>query len=223
MVLIPTEASFRALARSSPWRWTSLHFTRRTPGATVEAWVTRPDGVRVVDADGHPVEVKGPGQPTDGMATADWVPPSARFRTDGLVEERLGVYRWEIGRLSDGLIWNDYLWVAMLDPFELSYGTVVTDVHDDVVAGRPAWRARIKAVDGYDPLCSCCALLWSYQSAALEYEESRYGLEPKPDDSRYPDAYDVALDVQTGIVVRCLPTGGDEREPRLENDIVSAR
>lgn len=38
----------------------------------------------------------------------------------------------------------------------------------------------------------------------------------------YPDAYAVALDVATGIVVRCLPIGGPEHAPWLENDILSS-
>ena len=36
----------------------------------------------------------------------------------------------------------------------------------------------------------------------------------------YPEAYDVALDVQTGVVVRCLPVGGAEDASWLENDIL---
>jgi hypothetical protein len=37
-----TEDSFRALARSSPWRWTTLHFAHRAGFGEVEAWVKRP-------------------------------------------------------------------------------------------------------------------------------------------------------------------------------------
>lgn len=36
----------------------------------------------------------------------------------------------------------------------------------------------------------------------------------------YPESYDVALDVGTGVVVRCLPVGGPEDSPWVENDIL---
>jgi hypothetical protein len=36
----------------------------------------------------------------------------------------------------------------------------------------------------------------------------------------YPEAYDVALDVATGVVVRCLPIGGTDDAPWLENDVL---
>ena len=35
----------------------------------------------------------------------------------------------------------------------------------------------------------------------------------------YPEGYDVALDVGTGVVVRCHPVGGDADAPWLENDL----
>jgi hypothetical protein len=54
-----TEERFRALARSSPWRWCSLQFVRtRRPerdrlAADVRAWLRRPGGLRVEDLDGR--------------------------------------------------------------------------------------------------------------------------------------------------------------------------
>ena len=39
----PGPDDFRALARSSPWRFGTLHFTHRADGEDpVEAWLTRP-------------------------------------------------------------------------------------------------------------------------------------------------------------------------------------
>jgi hypothetical protein len=64
----PGEDDFRALARSSPWRFTTLHLThhRSDPGPAgrpspwpVEAWLTRPWHLRVRTADGHVEEVTG--------------------------------------------------------------------------------------------------------------------------------------------------------------------
>lgn len=44
--MTPDADSFRALARSSPWRWRTLHLRARSSGwADVEAHVRRPDGL----------------------------------------------------------------------------------------------------------------------------------------------------------------------------------
>jgi hypothetical protein len=71
-----TDDSFRALARSSPWRWRSLHLVHRGRAGEAEARLTRPGD--------------------------DWDPPP--LRPDGLVAERwdtgydedliVGDYRW---------------------------------------------------------------------------------------------------------------------------------
>lgn len=219
-MLTPTEDSFRALARSAPWRWTSVHLRSRGVAGDVEAWLARPDGVRVVDGAGRPMLLNDPEQRTDGRPSTAWTAPPARLRDDGLVESRDGTQPWETQRLSDEIFWTNYLWVAMLDPYELSHGTVLADVRPDVVAGRPVWWARVRPDERYDPLCSCCPLLWSYESDTLEHGESRQGAAPARDGERYPSAYDVALDIATGIVVRCLPADG-EREA-LENDILES-
>lgn len=55
-------------------------------------------------------------------------------------------------------------------------------------------------------------------AAALAHRRPR-GWGDRFVDHRYPDHHEVALDVQTGVVVRCLPVGGDPRSPWLENDI----
>ncbi len=91
------------------------------------------------------------------------------------------------------------------------------------MSGRPAWRGRLVAELGYQPRCggNCCELL--YSEAGL-----RSGF-PDPEDvpegwrgQTYPEAYDVALDVETGVVVRCLPIGGATDSPWLENDILES-
>ena len=49
----PTTERFTRLARSSPWRWTTLRFSLSTLGRepdhgdAAEAWLRRPDGLRV--------------------------------------------------------------------------------------------------------------------------------------------------------------------------------
>ena len=217
-----TEDSFRALARSSPWRFSSLHFTRRAPAApsgTVEAWLDRPGRLRVVLADG--TEVVETGVPyasssftvTDSGVVASGPPPdddpAPWYRPDGLVERRPEGWAF---RHADPMFEN-YRWVAMLDPAELAAGVVLARLAEGELFGRPVWRARAVAVEGYDPLCGCCPLLWSSVSDDVEYGPDR-----PPATERYPDAYDVALDVGTGVVVSLRPVGGS-RDDRFDVEI----
>ncbi|GAB3770897.1 hypothetical protein FB382_000301 [Nocardioides ginsengisegetis] len=214
--------AFHALARSSPWRWTAVHLRHRSSWAgTVEAWLTRPDGVRLVGPDGAPVPRTLVGQ-TD-RPSGPWSPPAgATFRPDGLVATRPGDSTYAACEHGDGLYWTNYSWLAMLDPVELSHHVDVSDLRVVEVAGREAWAARLVPRLGYDPRCggNCCELLWSEAGLRADF--------PSDDDvpaawrgRDYPSAYDVALDAVTGIVVRSHPVGGTGA-PWLENDIVSA-
>ena len=213
-----TADDVRALALSSPWLWTSLHLTHRDHAREVEAWLQRPDLVRV----------RRPGRPdlverrdTVGStavlvrATTDgeepWTPPARRRaaeieperRPDGLVRAR--PEGWDID--YDELFHENYRWVAMLDPAELAVGVEMTDVRVEERQGRETWSAQVRAVEGYDPRCSCCPLLWSEVSDLLEAESMsfKYGTPQGP----WPEAYDVALDRTTGVVVSVRPVGGE--------------
>lgn len=219
--------AFRALARSSPWRWMSLHFIHRSHIATevagdhLEAWLTRPDGVRVVGGGGAEIGNSLASQRPDGRPTGRWRPPVPAYRPDGLVDRRPGDGGWADTMLCDGLFWGNYYWVAMLDPVELSHDVAVSDLRRDEVAGREAWRARLVPKKGYEPCCggNCCELLYSEVGLRCDFPN----LEDVPEAWRgrgYPEAYDVALDVATGVVVRCLPINAPQRAPWLENDIL---
>jgi hypothetical protein len=226
----PTVDDFQALARSSPWRWTTLHLRHRSsyPGAC-EAWVRRPGELLVRTPDGR--EVRESGVPYTQSAAVGWaetdgpVPPSPpgpvlpheatpAYRPDGLVAERPAAYL-EVS--YDDPMHGNYSWVAMLDPVELSHDVALDRLREDEVSGRPVWRADVSALPGYDPRCACCALVWC--EVADTYE---FGDDPgwTPVKEAYPDHYDVAIDVQTGIVVRCLPVGGSPEAAWLENDIL---
>ena len=218
----PTADSFRALARSSPWRWTRLHLRHRSAivparfGGWVEAWLARPDGVRLVDAHDRPVSNSLGDQRPGGEPTGPWRPSAPSYRQDGLVDTRPDLD-------EEGLFWQSYSWIAMLDPVELSHHVAVEGVREDVVAGRPAWRADLRALPGYEPRCggNCCELLYSEAGLMADFHDPA----EVPGAWRgrvYPDHYDVALDLQTSVVVRCLPVGGDPGAPRLENDILEA-
>ena len=223
----PTPDAFRALARSSPWRWTTLHFTHRDARGPVEAWLRRPGDLLVRTADGerHRVhERRGsasyvldgmPARYTDAELRPARSPQpvpltpqdvAPRLRPDGLVAERPTDPRIEY----DDPMWQTYRWVAMLDPVELSHHVTVGSLREEALDGRRVWRAEVRAEEGYDPRCggSCCELLWS--------DVSRRGgsldpgdVPPVPPGTVYPDAYDVALDLQTGVVVRLAPIGGN--------------
>lgn len=209
----PTADDFRALARSSPWRWTTLHFTRHMAPGQVEAWVRRPGQLLVRQAaapdqyvSGVPYalsSVHGTLREEAGLPE----PPGPAFRPDGLVAERPEGYAFEHG----DPMWENYTWTAMLDPDELSHHVDVEDVRAGEVRGRETWSARLRPVDGYDPRCGCCPLLWSEISVRDEYAREPERLAQFAAEG-YPDAYDVALDLQTGVVVSLAPVGGGRED-----------
>ncbi|MGY1617484.1 hypothetical protein ACI797_12160 [Geodermatophilus sp. SYSU D00691] len=212
---MPTADDFAALARSSPWRWSALRFTsgRYRDGAwqpVIRAWVRRPDALRVETADGAVLragfEPPAVGSravlaaPGDEPAQLREVPPPV-FRPDGLVAGRPS--RWEQPEL-DAPFFENYFWVAVLDPVELADGQdgpplTVEDVAEVDHHGRPAWEAVVRTTPRYDPRCGCCPLLDSLDNARLEYESNGYPL-PRPPEA-YPERWRVRLDVGTGVCV----------------------
>lgn len=140
-----TEQTFRALARSSPWRWRSVHLTRVAGGPAtegrVEAWIRRPHLMRVV-AHGEVHVVRE--EPDRAMrylleeipAERGWWPGLRRPTPDvaqdpavGEVAPVLGAEGLVTVRPPDGIgaedapMWQSYDWVAMLDPVELADGS----------------------------------------------------------------------------------------------------
>ena len=216
-----TPDSFRALARSSPWRWRTLHATFTDERGVVEAWVRRPGELRV-RRDGEP-DYYASGVPhTTSVRTVGRGPVPVRpkrplphevaplLQPDGLVAERPA----DPFIVYDDPMYRNYQWVAMLDPVELSRHVAVDDVRSADLAGREVWWARLRPEEDYSPRCGCCALLWSEISARNEYGDqpdllTRFAAEG------YPSATDVALDLQTGVVVRLEPIGGRARPFRL--------
>jgi hypothetical protein len=217
----PSPESFAALARSSPWLWSTLRFTGRgLPDARptpVRAWLRRPDLLRVETLGGTLLQVVREAGPVSAVLTVDGGSPAAPpsqavtpvFRGDGLVEVRPGD-RWSY----DAPMYQNYRWVAMLDPLELADGidrasdatvpaldvSTVTEVEH---GGRPAWEAVVTTTPAYEPRCGCCPLLRSREVDLLEYAD-------QPDHilAVYPEAYRVRLDVGTGICVGTQEIGG---------------
>jgi len=208
-VLQPTPDLFRGLARSSPWRWRALAFDlqRRPvhgPEHAVHATVERGVGLEVRLADGE--------RHRDAAARirAGW--SEVGTGRHGILElpfawelpvdvDAFGfVVRRPATATSEDPMWQDYQWVAMLDPVELADGAVrgrgedsvpppALDLHRldaSVRHGRDTWWAEVAPREEYAPRCSCCPLLLDHTTASL-----------------------VALDVATGVCVHVEHLGGD--------------
>ncbi|SFO91431.1 hypothetical protein SAMN05660464_1518 [Geodermatophilus dictyosporus] len=173
---MPSADAFRALARSSPERWSTLRFTerRRRDGAwsaPVRAWLRRPDLLRVEDAGGRLLGVvRETGADHDPMwQDYRWV---AELRPE---------------ELADGLD-PDARAPAAGAALELD------GLREVEHAGRPAWEALAVPTDRYEPRCGCCPLLRSRRVDELEWGSVPEGVE-------YPTAHLVRLDVRTGVCV----------------------
>jgi hypothetical protein len=209
-VVDPTEEAFRALAGSSPWRWSTLHFTRRGEGSPVEAWVRRPGWMRV-RVDGHDELIAD--EPGSSTATAWAVSTGGPAPDDEAPPALESVFR------PDDPMYQDYTWVAMLDPFELSHHTRIANLAEGSRGGRDVWRARVWAEDGYEPRCGCCPLLWSEISERDEASNGGPTWREGHPEVVYADGFDVALDVQTGVLVELRPRGGDRPDDTIDVDI----
>jgi hypothetical protein len=98
---------------------------------------------------------------------------------------------------------TNYEWSAMLDPYELSDGVAITDVRSEELYRRPVVAFVARAVPGYDPVCSCCPLVFSEVSQRLEHGDDWRAQPEEP-----PDGVDLALDLDVGIVVCSWHRGG---------------
>lgn len=228
----PSASDVAALARSSPWRWSTLRFTARWPGdqwrtEELRAWLRRPDRVRVETVDGALVQVVRESPRRAGVATSDgdrytttlpwWTAPEVprpELRADGLVAFRPHRFISEV--TYDAPMYRDYFWVAMLDPVELADGfspdadgilpgTEIDAVAEVDHAGRPAWEAILRPTPAYQPRCTCCSLL---RSREVDLAEAESGAGDKVLLEAYPEAYRVRLDVGTGVCVLTEPIGG---------------
>lgn len=231
--MIPlTESTFRRLAQSSPWRFRTLHVTWRPQGRLepVEAWLTRPGHLRVHSADGteHIVEGVPYGMSvlTIGGPHVEPPPPVSPDRAAPEVDEHgLVVARPELAGEAivayDDPMWQDYTWVAMLDPRELATGTAVFDLMTDDRYGRETWWAQVAAIsddeeDGYNPRCGCCPLIWGEVSERIEGSIGGPTYAEQHPDVVYPASWLIGLDVETGVVVSASPTGGSRPDCGFE-------
>ncbi len=250
----PTPDRFRGLARSSPWRWRALAFDlhRRPlhgPDHTVSAVVVRGVGVQVRLADGAQHRQQAQRTPVGWVeeGTERRVPTELPFAwelplgldVDGFVEGRPS-----FRRTSDDPMWQDYQFVAMLDPVELADGQwrhpvpdpdsdavppeasspPALDVHrlDAVVrGGRDTWWAEVSPRAEYEPRCSCCPLLFGEVSEGLEALAGGPTMRDRKPWLTYATRYLVALDLVTGICVHVEHLDGDHAGRGFSVDISS--
>lgn len=147
--------------------------------------------------------------------------PRPERRPDGLVLRRPSDFAIEY----DDPMHVNYQWVAMLDPVELADGIGRGDEFDDAPddeatpagveilefterdhLGRPAVEALVRPAPAYNPRCSCCPLLFSAASVALDLAEGAPLPEPMP---TLAETFRVVLDLGTGVCVQLRDIGGD--------------
>jgi hypothetical protein len=209
----PTIERFRALARSSPWRWSTLRYTEQQPDwrpddRPVRVLIRRPKLARVERLDGTllrvlreepqtvtPLSRYGNLQPIELPGVSDAV---VDLDADGLVRRRPD--RWDLD--TDAAMFGNYYNVALLDPLELADGrdgapgTTIDELRLIEHHGREAWEAILRPTAAYDPRCPCCSLLLSEL-----IEDDGTDLRAEDPDFAYPDAHRVRLDVGTGVCV----------------------
>jgi hypothetical protein len=208
---VPDTDDFRALARSSPWLFRTLRFTLRHGRSDdgVRVRLRRPDRLRVETLSGACLGVVHEPPGRGAAVLSAWEGGSAPLpepgsepvrRPDGLVAVR----PWNRAQADDPM-WQDYSFVALLDPVEFADGVdrdtgehagpplEIGPVREVEHAARPAWEAVVTPTGTYEPRCACCSLLRDPVIDRLEWGEAR--------DAVYPTASRVRLDVGTGVCV----------------------
>lgn len=220
----PDADDLRTLARSAPWRFTTLHWTHRRASfdrpteltVQVEAWLRRPWQL-TTRMNGRVGAETEPPYTSSVWDSRPPTPPTAVEpvrRADGLVLQRPS----SVDVDYDDPMTLDYSWVAMLDPVELAVGVELTDVHEGARHGRATWWATAVPTPGYEARCGgCCDLLPT--AVAWRAESRRQGRESGfPHLPALATAYLVGLDVQTGVVVDVTPLDGTMGR-RFVNDL----
>ncbi|WP_380166467.1 hypothetical protein [Jannaschia sp. R86511] len=193
-------AAFCSSALSSPGAWRTVRLVRSWRGRDaddVRAWLRRPGALRV--------------EALDGTLLAAGVQPA----------RPVGGPNPAAGDRAEPPIYQDYHWVAMLDPYELALGAdpvtgasvapvVVDDVRRVVHHGRPALEAVVRTRPGYAPVCSCCPLLPGADSDDLLAEEGAGRAADRQPGHTHAEHHVVRLDLGTGICVRTEQVGGTQ-------------
>ena len=145
---------------------------------------------------------------------------------------------------SDDPMWQDYQFVAMLDPVELADGrwrratagarrrctagcraarlrsTCTASTRRCGAGGRPG-GPRCRPREEYEPRCSCCPLLFGRVSEDLEAMAGGPRMRDRQPGLTYATRYLVALDVVTGICVHVEHLDGDHAGRGFSVDILA--
>ncbi len=144
-----------------------------------------------------------------------WLRRPDRLRVEALDGALVSVVREPPETERDAPFYENYFWIAMLDPIELADGRNVETGEPDGPAllideltevdhgGRPAWEAVVRPTAAYEPRCGCCPLLRTRAVDLWEYADY-----PEHILAAYPDAFRVRLDVGTGVCVFTEELGG---------------
>ena len=216
----PSIERFRCLARSSPWRWSTLRYVKERDQSgrhnnRVRVLIRRPHLARVEQLDGTLLRVhRGEPQTVTPLSRHGNAPPMTLPRPSeveveldevGLVRQRPG--RWQLD--TDTVMIGNYYDLAFLDPVELADGgdggpaATIEDLQVVDHRGRRAWEAVLRPTPAYDPLCPCCPLMLSER-----FEDTELGLREADPDFVYPDGHRVRIDVATGVCVFNQQLGG---------------
>lgn len=205
------------------------------PATSVGGWVVvdGPDGPRTIPAARYRGPVASALMILDEGGRRGWPGPTREealaavaadppvLRPDGLVAVLPGS-RWD----DTVPFFENYHWVAMLDPVELADGVIdidgaatppgaYADLREVGHHGRPALEVTITPDERYDPRCGCCPLLDGVE--AVTAEEASYG-GPLPgfvdDPAARPDAtrFRVRIDRESGLCVFVEPLDGTHRD-----------
>lgn len=213
----------RALARSSPWLWSSVRLVYRESAwgrheEPMRVWVRRPGAIRVESMSGACVlaSLDSPGSTsttfqveTDGdVSDAEPEQPVATFRADGLALTR------DTWVTYDTVPYWTYRFSGVLDPRELADGvddervvvpgSAISSVERLEVHGREVWQGEYVPNPFMDARCGCCPLLLGSASVAAENRNAGAELTSGPDATRFL----VQLDRATGICLGVDPLDG---------------
>ncbi len=239
-----TETTWRGLARSSPWRWRTLSFDlhRRPlhgPDHSVRASVARPGRLVIVSPSGEVddrFEVRPEAQVVGGPGSGSAVPLPYAWEREPVVDESGLVVVRDRWSTADDPMWQDYQFVAMLDPVELADGSPPDDApwevggprppalevhHLDATTrrGRETWWAEVSPLPGYDPRCSCCPLLLGRVSEGVD--AAVRGVAAPADSPRFASRYLVGLDVATGVCVHVEHLDGEHVGRGFSVDVIA--
>ena len=233
-----TPSTFRAVARSSPWLWSTVDFVLTRGGSRWECRVRRPDHARAVDERGEvfesteklgagrgffPVVTPGDGcSPPEYRWAQDTTPPLDEHGLVARAEREFTVH-------YDAPMIQDYQFVALLDPVELADGApsdadaeraYADGVSPPIPDGCELTRVREEDRHGRrtwwatavptDAYCPRCSCCALLSGRVSSRLVALESGAAAPPDAGGATSFLVGLDVDTGICVSVTPLDCDD-------------